>query len=60
MDGSATVTGDQTVLAWGVVNGLPVEDGEHMFIPVFSSRDNGREPTTIYVNESNIMERTTT
>lgn len=54
-DGSAT-TSDGMVLAEGVVNGDPVSNGVLTYVPVWSERDSGREPTTIYVDSRNIVE----
>lgn len=67
IDGNATTSGDDPVLASGVVNGEPLEvpDGlvdqvtglrENLtYVPVFTSRDKGREPTTVWVAHPNIV-----
>jgi hypothetical protein len=54
-DGVATTTTDP-VVATGVVNGEPIEgpDGA-LYVPVWAQRDNGREPTTVYVAEANVL-----
>lgn len=57
MDSSATVEPGDVALVEGIVNGPPIENGTgRLLVPVFSRRSNGREPTTVYVHESNIME----
>lgn len=55
-DGSATTTTDP-VVATGTVNGPPLEgpDGA-LYVPVFAARDNGREATTVYVAEANVLD----
>ena len=66
-DANATTSGADVVLASGVVNGEPllVPDGlvdeatglrsALLYVPVFTSRDNGREPTAVYVAHPNIV-----
>ena len=50
---------EEQVLVTGVVNGPPVQrrhdDDQDFLVPVFSSRDNGRESTTIYVDVRNVV-----
>lgn len=62
-DATATVSDGQEGIAKGIVNGPPMMDdagGWHsgegaVFVPLFCERDNGREATTVYVHESNIL-----
>lgn len=57
--GVVTSSRDEQVLVTGVVNGPCVQrrhdDDVDFLVPVFSSRDNGREPTTVYVDVRNVM-----
>lgn len=55
-DSTATTTTGETVLARGHVNGPPIEHGELVYVPVWTARDNGREPTTVYVDSRNIVD----
>jgi hypothetical protein len=46
--------------ASGHINGEPIEvphvyGPDDVYVPVWSARDNGREPTTVYVHTSNIL-----
>lgn len=45
----------EPVVATGVVNGEPIQDGDNTWVPVWTRRDHGREATTIYVHGSNIL-----
>lgn len=54
-DANATTSQGEEVVASGVVNGEPSMDGGPMLIPVWSRRDGGREPTTVFVNARNII-----
>ncbi len=54
-DGSATTSGEP-VVATGSINGPPVEHNDVVYVPVYAVRDNGREATTVYVVESNVLE----
>lgn len=56
-DDNATVSDGVAGLRSGVVNGKPLADDEGIvqFVPVWAARDNGREPTTIFVPPANIM-----
>ena len=56
-DGNAAVSTDELVICTGICNGPAVYDEKNdvWFVPLFASRDNGREPTTIYVHEANLM-----
>lgn len=55
-DANATTSGAEPVYVEGSLNSNPIEcDGATLY-PVWCERDNGREPTTVYVHESNIVE----
>lgn len=56
-DSEATVTDGEAGVAEGVVNGEPIADdaGNVTHVPIFAERDNGREPTTIYVARRNLL-----
>ena len=45
----------------GSINGTPITNPSSgdTFVPVWCERDNGREATTVYVNEANIIEQET-
>jgi hypothetical protein len=46
----------QVSLSSGIVNNFPLRGTNGiLWVPVFCERDNGREPTTIMVRESNIV-----
>ena len=47
---------DQPTVCTGTVNGEPMEEGGEVWVPVWCERDNGREPTTIFVREENILQ----
>lgn len=50
---------EKVTFAVGIVNGESITnpDTGDKFLPVWTERDNGREATTIYVNEKNIVGR---
>lgn len=56
-DATATTSTGEPGVASGVVNGEPFTDdgGEVTHVPVWCVRDNGREPTTIFVAVPNIL-----
>lgn len=56
LDANATTSTGAEGIAQGRVNGeaLDAEDGT-FYVPVWTSRDNGREPTTVYVPAVNIV-----
>lgn len=60
VDSGNVNSGTDVVMATGSVNGpclaAAIPDGLMGYVPVFTSRDNGREPTSIYVAEPNIIE----
>lgn len=61
VDEVATVSTGETVLATGRINGEALandDTGEVVYVPVWTSRDNNREPTTVYVAVHNILEVT--
>lgn len=56
LDSNATTSDGQLGTAIGTVNGPPVVAGDGLrLVPLWAERDNGREPTTIYVPEDNIV-----
>jgi hypothetical protein len=57
-DADATTSRGMTGVAGGIVNGPAICDhaGDVSHIPVWSERDNGREPTTVYVHVANVLE----
>lgn len=55
VDDTATVSDGHPKRVTGTVNGNPVINGSKVYVPVFSERDNGREPTTVYVSADNIL-----
>lgn len=56
-DANATVSDGAPGVSRGVVNGEPYEDedGNVAHVPVWAERDNGREPTTIFVAAANLL-----
>lgn len=56
LDDTATTSDGTLAVVTGIVNGEPITmpDGTR-FVPVWAERDNGREPTTILVKESNLL-----
>lgn len=54
-DPNGNVLHGQDSLSTGIVNGDPWDIDGRMIVPVWCERDNGREPTTIMVDESNIV-----
>ena len=56
-DANATVSNGAAGIAAGTVNGEPIRDGAGaiQYVPVFTARDHGREPTTVFVAVSNIV-----
>jgi len=56
-DCTATVSDEVDGISTGTVNGPPLTDYEKRVthVPVFAERDNGREPTTIYVAVEDIV-----
>ena len=54
-DPNGNVCHGKDSLASGIVNDEPQTVEGTTFVPVFCARDNGREPTTIYVDERNIV-----
>lgn len=56
-DANATVSDGVEGLVTGTVNGLPIchDTGAVWRVPVWTSRDKGREPTTIYVPVENVV-----
>jgi hypothetical protein len=57
-DASATTSTGEPVIVDGTVNGVPLDHDGVRYWPVWSQRDNGREATTVYVHEGNILGRT--
>lgn len=57
-DATATVSHGEAGIARGRVNGSPVTDDEGAVthVPVWASRDNGREATTVFVAIENVMD----
>jgi hypothetical protein len=57
VDANATVSDGVAGLRTGVINGPPITDYDDstLYVPVFAKRDNGREPTTIWVHVANVM-----
>lgn len=57
MDAWATTSTGQPGVVVGTMNGEPIrdDDGEVRFIPVWTERDNMREPTTILVAIDNVL-----
>lgn len=57
--GTVTSSAEDQVMATGMVNGPCVrrrhDDDTDFLVPVFTSRDNGRESTTIYVDVRNVL-----
>lgn len=57
-DSTETVSDGADGIVEGVVNGEPrdlADAGELTHLPVWTERDNGREPTTIWVGFGNIV-----
>lgn len=57
-DATATTSTGEPGVARGTVNGEPISflDGEIGWVPVWTERDNAREPTTILVAVANVLE----
>jgi hypothetical protein len=58
LDSTATVSSDAAGVAKGMINGEPLmhEDGDVVaYVPVWCERDNNREPTTVFVAVSNVL-----
>ena len=54
-DPNGNIVDGQDSLSNGIVNADPWRISGRTLIPVWCERDNGREPTTIMVDESNIV-----
>jgi hypothetical protein len=57
-DASATTSTEEVGVAKGTVNGPSIHDpetGKVTHVPVWAERDNGREPTTVFVAIDNIL-----
>ena len=57
-DPNGNVVFGKESVAEGMVNGdtLDNDDGSPEYVPVWCSRDRGREQTTVYVHVSNVIE----
>ena len=54
-DPNGNVRHGQDSLSTGVVNADPWRIGERTLVPVWCERDEGREPTTVMVDQVNIV-----
>lgn len=58
LDENATTSTGEVGVAHGIVNGGTVTDDATgiTYVPLWCARDNGRESTTVYVAEPNILD----